>query len=120
MPLRQARVVELQLPPHAEPLHHPLRAQVGQRGRADDAVDRLEAAGERRRGRLGGVAVAPGTAGQPPADLERRRKGRLVGLPDQAGEPDEGTVGLDGPQAVTVLVEVRLDAVDEGVALRNG
>src|SRR3954464_5773602 len=68
-----ARVVEVLVRRvlEADPAHHGARRLVGDRGERDDLVqaEGREAVLENGPGRLGRVAVSPGTPPQPPADL---------------------------------------------------
>ncbi len=121
VPVGDRRVVEVlvRIARHADPLHHRPRALVRRRRERHQLVE-LEVGEREGRGgarRLAGVAVAPGAAGEPPAELHR---GREVGIEAdrlQARVADELAAGLERPQAPAALVEARLDLVDERVAL---
>ena len=71
VPLRQGWVVELTHALHADFLHDPLRAQVGDGGESNHLLD-AEFCRERKARLRGfrGVAVAPGVGTQPPDTLD--------------------------------------------------
>jgi len=112
----QIRVVEVILGPvpHAEPVHHPPRPPVVDRGEGDDLrqSEHLEAVGERQARGLGRIAVSPGVARQPPAHLDAGGEMRLEPRPGDAGEADAAPAEVDRPQAPATLVDPRLQAGD--------
>ena len=78
----------------------------------------LEAVIEKGGGGFGGVAVAPGVAGEAPADLVAFGAGRPDGDGGQGDEAQKGAVrlALEGQEAATRLLEPRLEPVDLCVA----
>src|SRR2546423_8378129 len=108
---------------HSEPLHHPPRGLVEQRGERDDLVEveLFEAVRERRPPRLGCVAVPPIRACEPPPDLHRRREMRLEARAREPDEADEaGAAGdLDCPQSPALLLDLPPAQLGHSVTLRT-
>src|SRR4051794_4491211 len=100
---------------HAEALHDGLGAEGrGARQGADLlGADAPEPIAEGGAGCLGGVAVAPGRADEPPADLDGGGERGVEGDVLDAGHPDELTRGanLQSPEGVAVGLQALLVAV---------
>src|SRR3954454_20405531 len=126
MTVRDARVVEViaWVMCHAEPVHDGPRTDVRYRGHRDNLEEAraLKAESHGFPGGLSGVALAPRMPGQPVADLECRREGRLERLVEKAGEADERACAdlFYRPHPEAVLRKARLEPVDERVALLAG
>src|SRR5215475_3909472 len=100
--------------------HHGLGRLVEHGGYGPDLVHAEAAEGDvqRRGGGLGRVAAMPGMPGEPPADLRAARAWHVIGHWAQAGEADElAAVGdFEGPEAIPLQFESRLDAIDKRIA----
>lgn len=106
---------------HPELLHDAERATIGRHGERNDLGEREPIEAESERGARGfrRVATALMRGGQAPADFHARSEVRLEAREREADEARErrDTGNLQRPEAEAVLVEVRLDAVCEGIAL---
>src|SRR5215472_4973412 len=117
MAFRYSRVFEPRSLAHADPAHDRHRRLVEQRRHRPDLAEAepVECHAQRDARRLGGVAVMPGVLSEPPAHLKTAGAGRTGGHRAEPGEPDElaGICDLERPEAVAMLLETRLDAIDE-------
>ena len=109
---------------HADARHHGLAAQIGHRGPGQDLgqPERPERPPEALSCRLGGIALAPGAAHEPPADLDRWvrevRERHVEARDREADEADETLGVVDGEEPEAVLVPAPQHAVEPVVAGR--
>ena len=105
---------------HAEFLHDPAGADVrrhGERNEGGQAKD-VKSVAHDFTGAFGGISAAPEFMAQPPADFDGGHEGRFEAWHEKAYEAHEGPgrAMFGGPQAESVEIEVRLNAVEEILA----
>src|SRR5438045_1586955 len=119
----QTRMIEILgwVAPHAEPLHDRLRAPVRHRREGDDGgkAERPEPVGDDQPRRLGRIAVTPVIERKPPTDLDAGREMRREARDREPDEADErgNARHLDGPETEAMLRKMRLETVDQRIAL---
>ena len=109
---------------HADLLHDAAGGEIGRGGKRHDFGEAkgFESVFEGGQGAFGGQALIPVGGGEAPADFDAGRKGELEPGDVEADVADAFArrAEFGGPEAVAVLLEVGVDALEHGVGVGGG